>query len=235
MLLTYLDESYTKERYLIAAVAVPDGEATSLTMALDKVVFDATCEYGRIPLDAELHARDLVAATGPWQRLADDVGARIDVYGKALQAIADHDVAIIIRSVDIPRLDQRYPFGHDHPHSVVLTHILERVNEYATQVGLYAIVIADEVDAQDSYRRELWHYQHHQTWGYKAQQIDRVIDTIHFAPSSSSRLLQGADLIASLARRIETHVEKDERAKRANDALWAQIQPKIHHRWCWWP
>jgi hypothetical protein len=121
VLLTYLDESYTRERYLIAAVAVPDGEATSLTMALDKVVFDATCEYGRMPPDAELHARDLVAATGPWQHLAGDVGARIDVYGKALQAIADHDVAILIRSVDILALDTRYPLGHDHPHSIVLT------------------------------------------------------------------------------------------------------------------
>ena len=41
VLLTYLDESYTTERYLIAALIVPDAQARSLTAALDKVVEDA--------------------------------------------------------------------------------------------------------------------------------------------------------------------------------------------------
>jgi len=153
---------------------------------------------------------------------------------RPFQAIADHDVTVIIRSVDIAGLDRRYP-AHDHPHSVVLAHLIERVDEYAASVDERTIVIADEVDSQDSYRRDLWRYQRSQTWGYRARKIERVLDTIHFAPSSSSRLVQAADLIAYMARRIETHVETDERAKKANAALWARIQPRIHHSWCWWP
>jgi hypothetical protein len=37
------------------------------------------------------------------------IRARIGVYNKAIQVIADHDVTVIIRSVDIPGLDRAVP------------------------------------------------------------------------------------------------------------------------------
>ena len=70
MLLTYLDESYTKERYLIAAFMVPDAQARSLTAALDKVVKDAAWDYS-VGTEAELHAHDIFPARetgGGWPR-----------------------------------------------------------------------------------------------------------------------------------------------------------------------
>ena len=235
MLLTYLDESYTTARYLIAGLLVPDTEARSLTSALDNVVEEASYEHGRIAATAELHGYEIVSATGAWKRLEPDVPARIAIYNAALQVIADHDVMIIIRSVDIIGLDKRHPDGHDHPHSVVLTHLIERVDEYAVSVDQNALLIADEVDGQDSYRRDLWEYQRSATWGYRSRQITRVIDTLHFAPSSSSRLVQAADLIAFLARRIATHTETDQRAKQAYAAMWGRVTPKVWHEGCWWP
>lgn len=235
MLLTYLDESYTKERYFIAALLVPDGEAVSLTAALDKIVEDTMWDHGGVSAKAELHGHDLVNAKKDWERLAPKVRVRIGVYNKALQAVADHDVKIIIRSVDKVGLDRRYPDGHDHEHGVVMTHLVERIDEYAEKVGQYALLIADEVDGQDGYRRDLWSYQRTATWGYRSRQITQIVDTLHFAPSSASRLVQAADLIAFMARRIATHTETDARAKQANDALWARLQPKIIHNDCWWP
>jgi hypothetical protein len=234
VLLAYLDESYTKERYFIAALLVPEAEARSLIMALDEVVSEASFDYGRLRSDAELHGYDIVSGKRDWERWAPMIRARIGVYNKAFQEIADHDVKVIIRSVDIVGLDKRYPV-HDHPHSIVLTHLIERIDEYAETVDEHAIVIADEVDAQDRYRRDLWVYQRSGTWGYRARTITRVVDTIHFAPSTSSRLVQAADLIAFMARRIATHKETDERAARANAALWARVEPKVWHRMCWWP
>lgn len=168
MLLTYLDESYTKTRYLIAGLLVPDTDARSLAMALDKVVARAAFDY-EVSSEAELHAHDIFAGKRDWEELAPMVRARIGIYGKALQAIADHDVTVIIRSVDIAKLDRRYPGGHDNPHSIVLTHLIERVDEYAASRDERTILIADEVDAQDSYRRDLWHYQRSRTWGYRAR------------------------------------------------------------------
>ncbi len=133
------------------------------------------------------------------------------------------------------RLDKRYPDGHDHPHSVVLTHLIERVDEYAERVGQNALLIADEVAEQDSYRRDLWQYQRSATWGYRQRQITRVIDTLHFAPSHSSRLVQAADLVAFLARRIATHTETDPRAKQEYATMWKRIEPKVWHQHCWVP
>jgi hypothetical protein len=235
VLLTYVDESYTKERYFIAALLVPDTQASSLARALDRIVEEACYTYGQIDSRAELHGYDLVSGKGDWLRLAPQIRVRIGIYNKALQAIADHDVSVIIRSVDIPRLDRRYASGHDHPHSIVLTHLLERIDECAGAKGELALVIADEVNDQDDYRRDLWDYQRSGTWGYRSSKLTRIVDTIHFAPSRASRLVQAADLIAYMARRIRTHVETDERAKRANTALWARLQPKIYHEWCWYP
>jgi hypothetical protein len=113
--------------------------------------------------------------------------------------------------------------------------LVERVDEYAEGIGQNALLIADEVDQQDSYRRDLWRYQRSATWGYRSRQITRVVDTLHFAPSSSSRLVQAADLVAFLARRIATHTETDSRSKQAYAAMWARIAPKIWHQGCWWP
>ena len=234
MLLAYLDESYTKDRYFIAALLVPDREARSLTDALDTVVREACYKHGNVVVDAELHGYDMVAGKGCWEPLAGMVRARIGVYNAAFKAIADHNVHIIIRSLDVVGLKKRYP-APDHPHSIVLTHVIERVDECAETHGEMAILIADEVDGQDNYRRDLWAYQRSSTWGYRARPIKQIVDTIHFAPSHSSRLLQAADLIAYLARRRATHTEQDERAARANEALWARIQPRIWHQWCWWP
>jgi hypothetical protein len=58
---------------------------------------------------------------------------------------------------------------------------------------------------------------------------------MHFAPSKASRLVQAADLIAYLHRRIESKTDLDERAKRANHELWGRIRPKIHHCLTWEP
>lgn len=55
VLLAYLDESYTRDRYYIAALVVPDDQANSLTRALDNVVEKAMFDYGNLPHSAELH------------------------------------------------------------------------------------------------------------------------------------------------------------------------------------
>lgn len=97
------------------------------------------------------------------------------------------------------------------------------------------LVIADEVDQADEHRKSLWWFQRASTPGYRSRQLTRIVDTMHFAPSGASRLVQGADLIAFLHRRLMSTVERDPRAKRANEALWAKIEPKIQHSYCWVP
>ncbi|MFE9650577.1 DUF3800 domain-containing protein [Streptomyces sp. NPDC006365] len=192
-------------------------------------------DHGGIRPETELHGYDIFQGKRAWSRLAGKPRARIGVYANALQAIADHDVKIILRGVDVTRLKRRYGANHDEPHSIVLTHLLERVDEFAKREDELALIIADECDGQDQYRDDLRMYRTTGTWGYKSRKITRVVDTMHFASSAASRLLQAADLVAFLHHRIQIGADTDPRAKRANQELRDRVAPKVAHQWTWVP
>lgn len=235
MLLTYVDESYGGTYYWIAALICPEEAANPLGRALDGVVETAARKYEGIGTRAELHGHALFHGKDDWGPLQTMPRARIGVYNDAFAAIAEHDVKFIIRGVDVPRLQKRYTFP-DHPHSVVLTHLLERVDEYAARQDQLALIIADEIDDAAEHRRNFWHFQRYSTGGYKARQIKRIVDTIHFAPSVSSRLLQAADLVAYLHHRRMAKADRHARAIRANDALWGRIESQVlPGAQCWHP
>jgi hypothetical protein len=143
-------------------------------------------------------------------------------------------VKIILRGVDVERLRQRYARPED-PHTVVLGHLLERISECAERHDEYALVIADEVDEQARHRSDLSIYRMTGTGGYRSSRLPRIVDTLHFAPSQASRLVQAADMIVFLHRRMELHRTGDKRALRANHALWARVEPRVVHRHCWQP
>lgn len=239
MRLVYVDESYCNVCYYVVALLVPDTEAQALTTALNTVVRRATASYYGIGPTAELHGYDLFQGKGHWEPIKLMPRARIGVYDQALRAIADHDVTVVIRGVMTQRLRDRYGDRARHPHTVALAHLLERCDEYLEAVGDLGLVIADEpgqTDQQPEYRADLRRYQNFGTLGYRHRRISRIVDTLHFAPSSASRLVQAVDLIAFLYHRIQTTSETaDARAVRANAALWQRIQPRVAHCYCWLP
>jgi hypothetical protein len=66
--------------------------------------------------------------------------------------------------------------------------------------------------------------------------ITQIVDTIHFAPSTASRLVQAIDLIAFLYHRIKvTSADADPREIRANIRLWQRVEPRVLHVNCWSP
>ncbi|MFC0862432.1 DUF3800 domain-containing protein [Sphaerimonospora cavernae] len=233
MLLAYVDESYTRDRYYMAALLVPDHQAVSLARALDEVVVEASRVYGITP-SAELHGTDLLHGNRDWEPIKKMPRARIGVYHAAFQAIADHEVAIILRGVCSDLLRRRYATPYP-PHQHVLAHLLERVDDYAKAVDQHVLVIADEVGQQGEYRQDLRTYQTVGTNGWRARRLEQIVDTLHFTPSHSSRLIQAADLLAFLHHRIQAVAPQDERAMRANEALWQRIAGRIVHQHCWTP
>ncbi|MFE5918205.1 DUF3800 domain-containing protein [Streptomyces sp. NPDC056468] len=237
MLLTYIDESYDQTNYWIAALVVPEQHVRSLAQALDAVVQKAAASYP-VSRDAELHGHAIVQAVDDWAAMANSQGnmirARIGVYGDALRAIADHEVAIIVRGVDIQQLKTRYTNPYP-PHQVVLSQLLERVQDYAEARDALALVIADEIAEADQHRAAFRDYQEVGTGGYLSSTLPRLVDTIHFAPSKSSRLLQAVDLVAYLHRRLTSRQDTDPRARKANVKLWSYVEPRVTHSHCWEP
>jgi hypothetical protein len=233
VLLTYLDESYTKDRFYIAALGCPDDVAIPLASELDQVMQDAASAYGVSPT-TELHGYELVNGKQAWKVLATQVRARIGIYDKAMAAIGRHPVKVFLCGVDIPALQRRYSYP-EPPHTVVLQHVLERVNDFASYGPERVLFIADEVAEADSHRQSLIDYRKHGTPGYLSSRLGQVVDTIHFVPSHTSRLLQAADLIAYLHRRRHTHTETDPRAARASERMWGHVQPRVVHERLWTP
>ena len=231
MLLAYVDESYSEDWYYMAALMVRGRQAVTLTNALDQVVAKAAVDHA-VDDRAELHGHEVFQGRGAWSALPPR--ARIGVYNGAFQAMAECRVKVILRGLRRVGLmnQDRLP---EKPHVIVLRHLLERINEHVTHRNTYALVIADEVDEPAKHRADLSAYRSQGTKGDRSQLLDRIVDTLHFVPSHSSRLVQAADLLAFMYRRVETHTESDPRATRANEALWSRIQPIVQHRHCWIP
>ncbi|MEU1808719.1 DUF3800 domain-containing protein [Micromonospora sp. WMMD1076] len=231
MLLTYVDESYTDRWFTMAALLIGGPAAISLTDELERVAGAAAKAYGLEP-GVELHGHEIFHAAGAWAGVP--VRARVGVFDDVVEAVAGQDVKVIARAMDIAGQRARYS-APEPPHTVVLQHLLERVDECATRFGDYALVIADEVDGQAKHRTDLSAYREVGTKGYRHRKLTRIVDTLHFAPSRASRLVQAADVITFLYRRVYTHQETDERSRKAKIAMWKRLQPRVHHELCWFP
>ena len=215
----------------MAALICSGAGAQQLTRGLDEVVEQAVGDYG-VDSQAELHGYELFQGERWWDGVP--VRARIAVYGAALDVIGEHCETIILRGIHSAGLRERYKHPEE-PHSLVLLHLLERINEYGMRHQEHLLVIADEVGEQARHRSDLALYRRRGTWGYRSAQLTQIVDTLHFAPSHASRLLQAVDLVVFLYRRIQDHTETDARAARANSTLWRRIEDKISHEDCWYP
>lgn len=232
MLLAYVDESHTSAFYWITALVLDGPNVAALTERLDQVVAKAATAGMGIKPTTELHGYDIFHGKRDWANVP--MRLRAAVYLDAMQAIAAAGAFVVIRGVDRFRLRERYVNPHD-PHVVVLGHLLERLDEAAEQRADHALVIADEVDDPKQHREALWRFQRGATQGYRSRQLNRIIDTIHFAPSNSSRAVQAADLIAFMHRRVRADDENDPRARELNRRLWETVAGLVSHEHCWEP
>lgn len=220
----FLDESKHADAFCVTALVVPSAEVSPLTADLDAVVEYAQETYGRVHDGAELHGYSLAGGTDYWAPLSD-VAARVDIYERAMSAIAGHDVRVCIRGAYLDEQKRRYGRDTD-PYGTVLPWTLERVQDVAAFRKDEALVIADEVVAVARHRRAYREYQRHGTWGWRAQNLDRLVDTLHFAPSHASRGLQAADLVSyAYTQRRKTF--RNPRAQAAWERIWSSLGDRL--------
>ena len=232
--LAYIDETCRGDLYFVVAVVVGDECIQSLEDGLSEVLKEAARTVGH-PI-SELHGHPIFHGEGEWEGAPPAV--RISLYRQAMRAVGRQDVHIFISGVDVRGLAQRYGAKAWHPHDVVLRHLLERVNDHAELRREPALVIADELGRDDRlrHRTTLAHVKSVGTGGIRSSKLSRIVDTIHFAPSQHSRLLQAADLVAFLHQRRLHHDDSTApREARANDRIWAEIQHRIDDSWIWFP
>jgi len=154
--------------------------------------------------------------------------ARVGLFHKVVDAIVDEPVYIILRSVDGRRLRQRQAEkGYrdpSPPEQVCFQHILQRVDRLAAREDTHALIVADDRGDRERHRERFAMYQTQGTPGvYMHTTLDTLLDTVHFAPSHRSRMLQAADMLAFIHRRFATVKESDPRAAENMRKLWVKI------------
>lgn len=231
LVLAYVDESYTADHFYLGAVVVDGHAAGLIESGLDAIMRDYDGRFG-LTSGTELHGNPLFQGKDEWRDVPTRV--RINVYERAMEVVGSSGAAVLLRGMNVRRQRERYVDPHP-PHEVVLGHLLERVDDFALSAASHALVLADEVHTHERHRTNFRHFRTGGTPGYRSTRLRQLIDTIHFAPSNHSRLLQAADLVTYIHRRRCTHVEPDARAQRANDAIWARVAPVVAHQLCWEP
>jgi len=203
----YVDESYTSERYYIAA-AVGDPATWECVSARLGEIRERTHQEHGTPLDIEFHADELMNGRKAWKPLKGKHREAIGIYNAVLDAALSCNVKFVLRGLDIQRQHARYKYPH-HPHTVVLGHTLERLHERMRDYhsGEQLTVIADEIATQEQHKTQFEGYQLWGTPGYRSSTLSTIVSPITFAPSHSADGLQIADFAAYLHRRRSTQTE----------------------------
>jgi Protein of unknown function (DUF3800) len=230
----YVDESYDEEFHWVLALLIGHESVNHGHRALRDAMLEVEDSFPTIDSDrVELHGYDIFHGEGAYSGLEPRV--RVWIYDKAITALAASDYHVILRGVNKPGLRRRYD-DFAHPHRVCMAHLIERIDEFCAERGSHALVVADEhSETQTALLSDLRVFQERGTWGYRARRVERVIDTIHFVPSDTNRLIQGADLAAFISRRFLSHEETDAQNKAAVLRLWLPIHQRTFHQWCWHP
>lgn len=183
----------------------------------------------------EFHGYDLFGGNGPFADMSP--AKRIEIYGDVLNCIRLVDAEVIIRGVYKPGLAARYakPF---HPHDIALMFTIESVERLAREHDRRVLLVADEArEIEDGALRDLANYQQlGTTWGWNTEQVDHVVDTIHFVRSETNPAIQLADcatFIAARQRKIDSGLVS---ANAAVTELWrSRIAPHVHRDSIWYP
>lgn len=235
MLLCFVDESVRGDFHGFAGLIADEHATKSLTASLNKIMAQVAVDFG-LARTTELHAHPVFHGKDEWAGVP--TRARVGVFVKVIDAIVAEDVTILLRWVHETRLRdrqarERYPVQFP-PEQVCFQHILQRANRVAEGRSTHALIIADNRSDRERHRERFATYQTQGTPGvYMHTTLDRLLDTVHFAPSHQSRMLQAVDMIAFVYRRFLTVNESDPRAHETMRKLWAKIMSKSFDEGSW--
>lgn len=186
----------------------------------------------------EFHGHDLFSGRGYFRDRSP--AKRIEIYDDVLKGIEIVEAEVIIRGVEKAGLQRRY-INPYHPHDIALMYTIESIERMACAHDCRVLLVADEAkEVEDAALRDLAHYQELGTsWGWKTEQIDHIVDTIHFVPSHSNGGIQLADCatyIASRVEKIRAGVVPPGPSSEAVEELWeSRIVPHLRTRDIWYP
>lgn len=246
MWFAYMDEAGNTGRrcddpnqpiHLILTLAVDEENVARLHEHVRKTAqrhCPADCE----DYNFEFHGQDLFSGRGTFE--GRSAAERVEIFDDVLKGIAIADGDIIIRGVDKVGLHHRYPDPF-HPHDIALMFTVESIERMAKARDCRFLLIADEAkEVEHAAIRDLASYQQMGTaWGFRTEQIDHIVDTIHFVPSHTNggiQLTDCATFIASRIRKIRDGLVRGGESAEAVERLWEErIAPHVRADEVWFP
>lgn len=212
MLLAYVDESFSSDLYYLGAMVLAPETAHSITHDLEHLAARIRTRYGFLDRP-EFHGYEMFHGESGWKHMKKMVRARVGIYNDVVDIVARPGVTFIVRCISKRGLDQRYstPYPREQ---VAWQFLLQDVNGHCeSRFRDLALVIADQVSEDEARRRDLARMRVHGTFGdYRKSTLPAIIDTIHFAPSHHSRLIQAIDCALFIIQRKRAGIESDPRA-----------------------
>ncbi|WP_238218953.1 DUF3800 domain-containing protein [Tsukamurella pulmonis] len=227
--LLYIDETYQKNEHWAIGLLCPGDETRALVRALDKVVLHAHRRFDGIAATAELHGQALDAGTEDWAALAGQARARASVMTEAVDAIVQFE-KLTVHCCGITA--KAYGDAAQNPHSWALKFLLEKVHRKSR---CDVLCICDDVQNREMFRDDLDEWRRTGTGGYNSVRLTKIADTLHFAPSRRSRLVQAADIVAYVVNRHQ-HPASHPKAEEYYADLYDKLVPLIQRgTYYWWP
>ena len=235
MLLTYVDETQDSV-YFVNALVIEPKVIPDLSEEIRKLKQRISFRYQCSP-EIEFHGYELFHGEGEWAFLAGQYEVQKSIYLEFLNIIINYDLGIYIKGIEMAGFEIIYGKQRHIIHNAALTWNLEKIQEKAQILGTFALVIADEVNSHsDYYRANLRYHQQNPTFGWRPVVLDRIIDTMHFAPSEESLMIQAIDMISFAHIRSRSIVENPDLEAFQNQ-LWKVLadSQKIKYLGVWIP
>lgn len=141
--------------------------------------------------ETEFHAKHIVGGSGPYKK--HDMGKRVELYFKLIDALCDHDGVLKIEV----KVDPSKIVTQKDPAQVALMFFIEKADQLMAHHQSLGVLIADDESRKVSSENiASWiRYKRLGTdWDF-SQKINNLVDTVHHTSSHHSRMLQLADVL----------------------------------------
>jgi len=236
MLLTYFDEVKPTHSdqpfYWLGWLMVDDQAIPELEQEVNSLAVACFGKGTGLTKQTEFHATDIASGRGNFKR-ARNPAIRFDIL-KELVTIYDKPDGVYPVAV---RLDVKQLYAGTNMEDLALVYLIERINQFSKSNHTCAMLIGDfeKEKAVNRAVQNLARYRQDGTPYAFGQDIVSLIDTIHFAHSHHSRLLQLADTyMRSQQLRHRTSAQS---SLRADLVKFINEETDTHweHKYKYWP
>lgn len=232
MIRAFVDESYSEDWFFMAAAITTEPRQLSGLQSSFAQLLRSESERLAIPCPPEVHGYELFQGRDMWGDVR--VHERMAIAAKVIDLMESAGIQFIVRGIDRGAQRRRYRTAF-HPYPMVLTHIAQQVDEFASDRGEKARIVCDEYEEHDRHRAMLNRHRISGAPTYKGSKLPNIDGELQFVRSHDSALIQAADIVAYLRHRIACNPRPAYRERRTRDHLWSKVDRMLIHDYCWRP